>query len=246
MEIAVVIPSHKRAGRVITHRAVTGAVVCVPESQAAEYARAQPELVLVTHPDTVVGLPAKRNWIYDHFGDVLQLDDDISEMRRVYTGAKESIRVPPDVARAIIEETGRAARAAGAYLWGFATNPNPVTYSAFRPIRLTGYVTGCATGLLRGSKLWYNSAIKCNEDYWISLLNAYHHRLIWKDTRFTFSQHDTFTATGGLAEFRDVDAERQDFELLQRCFGSEVVRLKKDTVLAKRKHPFQKAIKLPF
>ena len=245
MEIPIVIPSHKRAGRILTLGVVPSAILCIPESQAAEYRAAHPGAELVTHPDSVVGLARKRNWMYQHFGDMLQLDDDITDFRRMYLPAGEKVSVAPERVHAIIQETAYAAKQAGAYLWGFTSNPNPTMYKTLAPIALTGYITGCATGLLAGSKLWYNPDIICNEDYWISCLNAYHHRFIWKDTRFTFIQKDTFVGQGGLAEFRNIDAERWDFELLRQCFG-DVIQEKKDGKLAKRKHQFQKTMKLPF
>lgn len=247
MEIKVVIPSHKRAGRISTTAVVPEAIICVPLAQVGEYKAAHPDTEIVTHPDSVVGLAAKRNWMYQHFGDMMQLDDDITDFRRMYLSAGEKNIVKPADVLPILRETAYAAKQAGAYLWGFTSNPNPTMYKALSPISLTGYITGCATGLLKGSKLWYNSAIICNEDYWISCLNAYHHRLIWKDTRFTFTQKDTFVGQGGLAEFRSLDSEEQDFHLLQQCFGRDVVQLKTgNNPLAKVRHQFQKTLHLPF
>jgi hypothetical protein len=246
MQVEVVIPSHKRAGRIATLGLLPSAIVCIPESQAAEYRAAHPGAQLVTHPDSVVGLQAKRNWMYKHFGNLLMLDDDLTDFRRLYLPAGEPVSVQ-DESRilAIINETAYAAKQSGSYLFGFNSNPNPTMYKALNPIQLTGWVNGCAQGLLAGSKLWWSTEITCNCDYWISALNAYHHRTIWKDTRYTFIQADTFTGAGGQAEFRNMEAEAADFELLKRCFG-EAIQKKKDSKLAKRKHAFQKTLKLPF
>jgi hypothetical protein len=246
MQVEVVIPSHKRAGRIATLGLLPSAIVCIPESQAPEYRAAHPLAQLVTHPDSVLGLQAKRNWMYKHFGNLLMLDDDLTDFRRLYLPAGEPVSVQ-DEARigTIIHETAYAAKQSGSYLFGFNSNPNPTMYKALNPIQLTGWVNGCAQGLLAGSKLWWSTDIKCNCDYWISALNAYHHRTIWKDTRFTFIQADTFTGAGGQAEFRNMEAEAADYELLVRCFG-EAIQKKKDSKLAKRKHEFQKTLKLPF
>lgn len=151
--------------------------------------------------------------------------------------------VDATTAREIVLATAQAAHDAGAYLFGFSTSPTPVSFNSLNPIQLSGYATGCAHGILSGSKLWYNPEIICNEDYWISLLNAYYHRLIWKDTRFYWSQKDTFVNRGGLAEFRNIDAEEKDFLLLRKVFG-DVVELRKNPKNAK--HPFQKTLRLPF
>ena len=246
MDLKIVIPSHKRADRILTTGAVDGAILCVEESQAMVYKACNPKIEIVTHPDSIKGLARKRDWIIKHFGDVFMLDDDIDHLVRLYTEKGESSRVEPDLARQIILQTAQACKDAGAFVFGFSTSPAPVSYNSLNPIQLSGYVTGCAHGVLSGSKLWYNPDIICNEDFWISCLNAYFHRMIWKDTRYYFSQKDTFVNRGGLAEFRNVDAEEKDFNLLRKVFGEEIVTLKKVSGKSALRHPFQKTLKIPF
>ena len=247
MEVCkVVIPSHKRATRVRTTSVVGNAIICIPASQEAAYRLCNPKQEIVTHPDNVIGLARKRDWISRHFGNVFMLDDDIDTMQRVYTEPGERSAVDPLTAYDLIQSTADACRQAGAFLFSFAHVPAPVLYNPLNPIDLAGYHTGCAHGVMAGSKLWYSPEIVVNEDYWISCLNAYEHRLSWKDTRFYFQQKDTFVNPGGLAEFRNVDAEEKDFDMLQRFFGKEVVTLKKSSAKSKLRHPFQKTLKLPF
>lgn len=243
MEVKVVIPSHRRWDRVLTTMAVDNAILCVAESQRSLYEKCNKGVEIVTHPDSVIGLARKRDWIIKHFKNVFMLDDDVEGLSRIYVGKGEPTTVEPDEAYDIIQATAHAAHEAGAYLFGFSSSPAPISYDPFHPIRLSGYVTGCAHGVLEGSKLWYNPDIICNEDYWISLLNAHHHRLLWKDTRFYWKQKDTFVNRGGLAEFRNIEAEEKDFQLLQRVFG-DVVELRKNQ--QNSKHPFQKTLRLPF
>ncbi|MBB3842211.1 hypothetical protein FHS57_006242 [Runella defluvii] len=243
MEVKVVIPSHKRWDRVLTTSAVDNAILCVAESQKALYEKCNKSIEIVTHPDNIIGLARKRDWITKHFKNVMMLDDDITHLTRIYTEKGEPTIVEPEEAYDIVQMTANAAQQAGAYLFGFSSSPTPISFNSLNPIQLSGYVTGCAHGVLDGSKLWYNPDIICNEDYWISLLNAYYHRLIWKDTRFYWAQKDTFVNRGGLAEFRNLDAEEKDFHLLKRVFG-DVVELRRNPKNAK--HPFQKTLKLPF
>jgi hypothetical protein len=250
MELKIVIPSHKRAGKVLTKSVVPSAIICVEKSQEQEYKMKNPDQEIVTHPDSVIGLLAKRNWIYRKFGSVFMLDDDIAEFRRLYIPQEESNakanRVDEKTTLEIIRETAYCAKDAGAYMFGFNTVFNPMLYKAQNPIELTGFVNGCAMGVLEGSNLYWNENIRCNCDYWISLLNAFHHRLIFKDVRFSFVQKDTFTGAGGQAEFRNIEQEQADFQILQRYFGRETVVLKKDSKISKLKHQFQKSMKLPF
>jgi hypothetical protein len=195
MEVKVVIPSHKRWDRVRTLQAVNNAILCVEESQVPMYRACNPKVEIVSHPDAVRGLAAKRDWILRYFGDVMMLDDDIEELRRVYEPPRlrsfDKLRVDqkndidnilpvsvdPDDAYAIIQMTAAACRDAGFYAFGFSTSPTPLHYDVFEPISLSGYLTGCAHGVLKGSKLWYNPEIICNEDYWLSCLNAHYHRI---------------------------------------------------------------------
>ena len=227
MEIKIVIPSHKRWDRVATTKAVSNAIICVEESQAELYEKNNPGIEIVTHPDSIIGLARKRDWIIKHFGNVFMLDDDISVMKRVYVEPGEEIYVKPDIAFDLIQQAGLACHAAGFHLFGFSHAPAPLHYKSLNPIQIGGYFTGCAHGVLAGSKLWYNQDIICNEDYWISALNAYHHRGGWKDTRFSNNE-----------------AEEADFKLLQRVFGSEVINFR--TNKKSLKHEFQKTLKLPF
>lgn len=244
MEIKVVIPSHKRWDRVATICAVDNAILCVEESQQKLYASCNPGIEIVTHPDSIKGLALKRDWIIKHFKNVMMLDDDIEDLKRVYTSKGEETSVDPATAYDIIQLTGNACKEAGMFLFGFSTSPTPLHYDSLNPIGMSGYFTGCAHGVIDGSKLWYNPDIVCNEDYWLSCLNAYYHRGGFKDKRFYWSQRDTFVNRGGLAEFRNTEAEEQDFKLLQRVFGDQVVSLRSNT--KSMKHPFQKTLKLPF
>ncbi|UBM58243.1 hypothetical protein LAG90_15675 [Marinilongibacter aquaticus] len=242
--VKVVIPSHKRWDRVATICAVDKAILCVEEAQKVAYEACNPNVEIVCHPNEIKGLAAKRDWIIGHFGSVFMLDDDIESLKRVYTEKGEETEIDPETAYDIIQCTALACKAAGFFGFGFSTSPTPLHFDSLNPIRLTGYLTGCAHGVLKGSKLWYSPDIVCNEDYWISCLNAYHHRGVYKDLRFYWQQRETFVNRGGLAEFRNTEAEEADFKLLQTVFGKDVVSLRKNQ--KRMKHPFQKHFKTPF
>ena len=137
MNLKIVIPSHKRAERVLTTAAVDGAILCVEESQEKLYRACNPKIDIVTHPDSVKGLARKRDWIIKHFGDVFMLDDDITAMQRVYTEKGEKINVEPDVASELIRQAAQACRDAEMFLFGFSTSPGPIAYNSMKPISLS-------------------------------------------------------------------------------------------------------------
>lgn len=62
MSLNIVIPTYKRPERVLSKALVTNPILCVSESEKEAYREFNPECEIVTHPDSVKGLPAKRNW----------------------------------------------------------------------------------------------------------------------------------------------------------------------------------------
>ena len=254
--IRTLILSHKRAGRVTTHRRVANCELVIPQSQDEAYAKEHPELPRILHPDTVVGMPAKRQWCYDKFGDQMQLDDDLIAIFRIYRrqgGWKKSV-LGPSRAYELIQQLGETARQLGAYLFGFGSHANPMTYDALRPFRLGGYSPSGALGLLAGSKLWFPAETTLPvEDYWICLLNSYYHRYCFYDARFAAGFNETYVRAGGLSEFRAPGADGIEPEVaatvyLRRFFG-EAIRSSTygSSVVTKRgKNPGRRQIHLPF
>ena len=88
-EVAIVIPTHGRAGSVSTFKVFPMAILCVAESQEKLYREAYPDKEIVVHPDSIKGLASKRQWIYDYWGDVFQVDDDITAMTDLSVAAGE-------------------------------------------------------------------------------------------------------------------------------------------------------------
>jgi len=251
MDIKIVIPSHKRPDKVIAKRAVLDAIICVPEAHESEYKESNPEHEIVTHPNDVVGLALKRQWIYEHFGNVFMIDDDVTAMYRTYLppiNKNELVEygcfIDPKTAKLIIQRTAEMTKEIGAYLFGFQFGADMRNFTSLKPFRLTGYVTGCAMGLLKGSKLYFVKEAELVEDYWVSLLNAFHHRYIFVDERYGFKQRKTFKNIGGLAKFRNVEKEKQATEFLRKYFGS-AIRPKKRT-RGKKSHPYERIMSLPF
>jgi len=226
MECKIVIPSMGRHDNVLTKKVIANAIICVPESQKKIYEDHNKNEV-IAHPDSIKGLSLKRQWIYEYFGDVLMLDDDLTGMSRLYISKGESNVVSKKDVYDIVQMVYRNAKNAGVYLWGFSHLPNTIMYSPFKPIRLTGYITGCAMGLIAGAKFKFeqNTAV---EDFYISCINAYYHRMIWKDTRFYFVQKETMTSVGGLANYRTIETEKQDTIWLRKKFG-DVISMKAET-----------------
>lgn len=224
-KIKIVVPSHKRADRVITR--VEGAILCVPDDQEGEYREHNPQFEIVTHPSTIRGLVLKRQWILDKFGDVAMVDDDIVAILRCWHLAGRRSRLTPTEARDALLATGETCRRMGAFLFGFASGAAPEYYTPQSPFKLSGVATNGVFGILKGSKLFYHERAKTVGDFWIAGLNAYHHRYCFLDLRFAAHAKDTFIATGGAAEYRTEDVERESTAFLKEMFG-DAVKMKVD------------------
>jgi hypothetical protein len=247
MEVKIVIPSHKRADRVKTTVIVPGAIICVPKAQEAEYRRHNPNSEIVTHPDDLIGLAPKRNWICQKFGDVMMLDDDLTRFSRLYLEANSLriSRVAPAETIAIIQQTAYTARQLGAYLFGFSSVADARNFKPQKPFRFTGYCNGSSFGLLGGSRIFFHKNAAAVEDYFASLVNAYYHRYAFFDLRFGFVQQRTFKNLGGQAEFRNKKSEEEDSKFLRRMFG-DVVEQRPPVKRGRASHEYQRVIKLPF
>ena len=175
---------------------------------------------------------------------VIQIDDDIKCIGRLYTEKGENAKLDKDEAYDIIQYIGNCARLAGAYLFGLSKECNPLSYNEMKPIQMTGILNG-DIGLLEGSKLFFHELAKVSEDYWISAYNAYVHRYCWIDTRFSAVGQATFGNTGGCANIRTKEQEAEDTMFLRKMFG-EAIKIKGDTKLATRKHEFQRTLTIPY
>lgn len=89
VKIEIVIPSMGRADRVITKDCIKNAILCVPESEKQAYEEHNPGMPILTHPDSLKGLARKRQFIYEHFPNSFQIDDDIRHIQRIYTESGE-------------------------------------------------------------------------------------------------------------------------------------------------------------
>ena len=221
-------------------------ILCVPEREVEEYRRYSPDAEIDPHPDDLFGLPRKRNWIAERYGDFFSVDDDNRRLQNLSIVLSENSTVDPKLTIPIIKRTYEMAEDVGAYLFGFSSRPNPLMYRGQVPFQLTGYLGGHAFGLRKGHDLYWHPECYAHTDFWICGLNAFKHRKVFVDHRYRFDQAETFTRTGGQAAHRTVDREMASLELLQRTFGKDVIHRKRGTHRAKQRHEGQPALKLPF
>jgi hypothetical protein len=230
-------------------KAIKADMLCVPASEAAAYEARKYGVPIVTHPDNVRGLAAKRQWIADRFGDVFMVDDDVKAFVRLWLPTyRRDYRLTPAEARDAAEATYETAIELGAYLFGFAFFGDTRLFRPQRPMMLTGYVNGACFGLRAGSKLRFRTDVVAVEDMALSGMNAYYHRYLFVDQRFGPRQEKTFANPGGQGLHRTAETEIRDTDRLRQLFGAAVVEKRINPKIGKTTHhtPAQRSLKIPF
>lgn len=242
------IVSYKRADNVMTINAISNCIICIPESQKKEYSLYNSNNELLIHPDSVIGLSPKRQWILDKIGDCFQVDDDISSINRVYLKEykEKRLKLSKDESYELIQDIYEIAKEAGAKLFGFNRTINPVGYNGSTPIQMNKYICGGGLGLIKDSKLFFpNYPTFVGEDYWINALNAYYHRFSYIDSRFAFQFHDTEAGKGGVADYRTEQKRKETYFFLKQKFGNAIIP-KKQNRLKKIINKWEKTLKIPY
>ena len=223
MSLPIVIPSHKRHDKVFAKKLVLNPIICVAESQADLYRQYNPDCEIVTHPDDVIGLIPKRNWMAKHFGELFMIDDDVHAVKNlvVEKGEPGVIRDPERVTE-IINSLYELACMLDVHLFGFTSRISPVMYDESGFYSLSKMITGCSYGVRYNKNVWWNDGIKLKEDFWISCYMKYKERRILTDLRYNFSQKSTFVNAGGLAAFRNQEEERRSILFIKKNFGDSI------------------------
>ena len=210
-------PSKGRAKRVLTSKLIPSLKLCVPENEVAEYRKHNPSQEIIPVPDEVQGIAATRNWMTKSLPPFLfMLDDDITALKRAYIGIRGEAKVTDeDTILQIIKNLTNSALECNCRLWGFGENPKPSAYDPMRPIRMAGYVSAHAIGVMADDKLKFR--IDGQEGFWMSGLNAHYYRKAWIDTRFCFqrvhSHKDKSNQWGKLAGAFGKDVIRKQTQL---------------------------------
>jgi len=230
----IVIPSHKRHESVSTTKVVEDACIVIPKSQEYLYKEHNPDVEIICHPDDVIGISPKRQWILDKFGDVFMLDDDIIALRRTYlsTGDKKDKLSKEDATGILYDTYFMLKEQTNIKYFGFAKSPSPLHYDVSKPIVLNGFIQGCAMGVISGGNLHYPLVSnQLGEDEYICLLNAYYNRKMWIDKRFFFEFKTNNIDIGGCEDIRNDKSTINSYLNLKKHFGDAIVQDKKSKKL---------------
>lgn len=230
MKISVNIPSYKRP-KVKSLDYLSFCNVWVCETEHEEYKKANTKGNVIAVPKGVQGNVCRiRNYILDDqfkagFDAVCIIDDDfdgIYHFRRNGNYGYEKELVGEDIFLDWLESNTIVCDEFGFKLWGVNVNADPKAYRQFTPINTNGVVLGPFCVHLP-NPIRYDEALPLKEDYDMALqhmkanggvlrFNGYHYMC------------DQSNIVGGCANYRNYKREREQFELLQKKWGTKIVR----------------------
>lgn len=225
-DVLIVCPTHGRAGRVHTFDVLPDIPLCVAESQLPLYKEHYPDAEYLVHPDDVVGIAPKRQWIVDRHPKVMMFDDDLKHMVDLTVGPGEDPRIrDPQRVRDLTARLFSMAEEMGVHVLGFNTYVDPALYRPHRPFSLRHMVSGHCLGLIRDKRLRMpNMPNLLTDDLWVSALAAFYDRMLLTDNRYALAMQDTWRSDGGMATHRTWQRVVANERYLKDSFGDSIVR----------------------
>lgn len=219
----IVIVSRKRADVIMTAsmKMFPDALVSIAKEEVMDYVKAGvPRQQILAHPDDVLGLCMKKNWILKNIEDecCVMVDDDCVGFSCL-VGERARFIKEPEAIMTIIENAEHCARAIGTGLFTFSELGTDVRkYIPFKPFVLVGYPSG-VHGII-GREIWYDENLLLIDDVDIGLTAIKKYRVIWKDNRFAFlDKRPTGFMAGGAQGLRTRKLEEEERAYLKLKWG---------------------------
>lgn len=231
MKVTIACPSYRRP-KVDTLKRYPNTRVYVSEDEIGRYIQANPEgSDIVSVPNEVQGnLCRVRNYILDKEFEsaadgVLIIDDDMDAIcrhdQKGNFGYDRHILTEEEL-YAFCEQGFRLCEEWGYKFWGVNCVLDPKAYRQQTPFNTTKYIGGPFQAHLK-NEIRYDERLPLKEDYDMTL----QHLKSWGGVlRFNAYYYICKQAEqkGGCATYRNVKEEKKQFEMLQRKWGSEIIR----------------------
>ena len=219
--LTIAAPSWKRATSCFSHEYLPDLQYVVCTDQADGYR--ERGLPVWECPDSAQGnLCRVRNWIMDNCPTkwLLLIDDDLSALGR-FNGHKRK-RMSTDEAMDAILAGFELAEEFGVKFWGVNCLPDKGAYREYTPFSLNNYIGGPFQAFI-DMDLRYDESLPLKEDYDLTLqvMNKYRKALRINYLHYEVKQA---TNTGGCASYRTITREKEQFDLLQKKWGHDIVR----------------------
>jgi hypothetical protein len=231
MGMLIVSPTYGRAGKVKTRKWLPDITLAVVESAYDEYVEKEGGNIMKL-PESVLGNMSKtRNWILDNAGTewVAQLDDDISEMGWLGNASNEGTynRYTADTFKEFLEMNTIMAEDAGVALWGVNVQADPKFYREYTPFSFSSPVLGPFSVQKPSAGIRYDARLGLKEDYDLFLQHLHKFHKVLRINR-SYYKAEHITNAGGVVSFRNSGEEERQALLLQKKWGSHIVKYDKN------------------
>lgn len=243
MRVAFFAPSYKRPIRSSTQKLYPFVKLVVRESEADEYREAGNDIAVV--PDSAQGnLCRVRNHILDNLWPkaadcVVLLDDDNTGIYRWERQRRDMM--DSDEFMQFAEGAAQLCRDSGLYLWGVNCVPDKGAYREHTPFGFLQYIGGPFQAHMKGSEIRYDEKLPLKEDYDITLQHIHRYGGCLRVNYVHYANKQS-EQPGGCATYRNLEREKEQFALLQKKWGSDVVRQDKGS---KRSFDYNPIIHVP-
>ena len=217
-------PTYKRADLCKTHKYLKEVTYVVRESEAKDYEGVHDKLWIV--PDSAQGnLCRVRNYILNHAKEdnILLIDDDIKHFGR--WNGNVQVKLNEQEVYNMVQEGFQLAEDLDVVFWGINCLADKGAYREYTPFGTCQYIGGPFQAH-RNNPLRYDEVIYLKEDYDMSIqvLNKYRKNLRLNMYHYVCDQN---TLPGGCAHYRNIDRELEHNKMLQKKWGSKIVRFDK-------------------
>lgn len=231
MKVSVCCPSYKRP-LVETLRYIPFCKVYVDGKEFEEYKKANSGGNIVRCEDGVQGnLCRVRNYIMKkelEENDCVVIVDDDMEGLYLWKGDMETRRIwrekiPTEGLMDFFEKYAEICRDLGFYFWGGNCNMDALSYRQYTPFGFSKYIGGPFQAFLKGNECFYDERLPLKEDYDMTLQQCNKYRGCLRLNFLTYNVKQS-EQKGGCATYRSMIREKEQFELLQKKWGKDIVR----------------------
>lgn len=223
MDYKIYSPSYKRSKGVKTHKIIKDVIYCVHEFEAEKYLKEGYNIEVI--PDSIRGnISRVRNYIKDNLikGVGVIIDDDIEKILQWTVVHGVPMQSPVQDLEGFLNNGFTMCEELGAKLWGVNILGDKGSFREYTPFSMTCTVSASFMGFINNELSFdENLPLKDDYDYCVQNLNKY--RKILRFNAFSLVKKDHGNL-GGCADYRSVEKEKEQLELMQIKWGTKIVR----------------------
>lgn len=226
MKIEICVPSYRRAQEVLTYRIVPDALFFVHSFEADDYRRNYPDMRIKEIPDDMRGnIATARNFIVDTMNGKVDafamLDDDLTRVAYWEDGKRRD--AGGEMIWAFVEKYSLLAAELGIRFWGTNLICDKQAYLEYMPFSFKALVVGPVCVHVGRCELRRDESIPLKEDYDFFIQNMERYRRVLRVNKWHY-ENKRVNFPGGCTLYRSLEDEREQFAMLQKKWGRDIVR----------------------